>query len=538
MACGIVDPVCMIASGAGQLASSGLQALVQPAYDALASGLAALGTLWIKIPTASLLAPDGQHVAAAAITSPETSTVLGWVKWVGLVIAVGSLMVAGVMLAHSRQRGQATRASQRILIVLFGAAVISSAPALVGWLMPTVPAASGIVMFTQQSLGWFTAAAAVLGVVIAGIRLAWEQRTKPAEDLVRSLLTLILVAGVGATAITLLAAAGDHAASALVGSALSCDPASDSSCFSNSLGQILMLSGAAPGAAAAPVLLVIVIAIVGTLVSLLQIALMLFRTVVLVVLTGVAPTAAATTSTASGREWFKKLVGWTAAFLLYKPVAALIYAVGLWLVGSGGLGSGDAILAGISGLIVLVLAVVALPALLRVVAPAISVMSGSGGGGALAGAAMALPSGAVAMSGGAGFGARGAGGGSAPSLASGASSAGSSGATGATGAVGATGSSGAAAGGSAAAGSAAAGAASGGATLAVQGAAAAAQAGGQFVRGAADAATGDSGGSPAPSGATGGATSSGSSTTWSSSTQSPGGAAPQGSEGEGPSGSW
>jgi hypothetical protein len=532
MGCQIVDPVCMLASGAGQLASSGLEALVQPAYDALASGLAALGTLWIKIPTASLLAPDGQHVAAAAITSPETSTVLGWVKWLGLVIAIGSLMVAGVMLAHSRQRGQASRASQRILIVLFGAAVISSAPALVGWLMPAVPAASGIVMFTQQSLGWFTAAAAVLGVVVAGIRLAWEQRTKPAEDLVRSLLTLILVAGVGATAVTLLAAAGDHAASALVGSALSCDPATDSSCFSSSLGQILMLSGAVPGAAAAPVLLVIVIAIVGTLVSLLQIALMLFRTVVLVVLTGVAPTAAATTSTASGREWFKKLVGWTAAFLLYKPVAALIYAVGLWLVGSGGLGSGDAILAGISGLIVLVLAVVALPALLRVVAPAISVMSGSGGGGALAGAAMALPSGAVAMSGGGGFGARGSGGGSAPPLASGASSAGSSGATGAAG------SSGAAAGGSAAAGSAAAGAASGGATLAVQGAAAAAQAGGQFVRGAADAATGDSGGSPAPSGAAGGASSSGSSTTWSSSTQTPGGAAPQGSEGDGPRGSW
>ena len=535
MACGIVDPVCMIASGAGQLASSGLEALVQPAYDALASGLAALGTLWIKIPTASLLAPDGQHVAAAAITSPETSTVLGWVKWLGMVIAIGSLMVAGVMLSHSRQRGQASRASQRIVIVLFGAAVISSAPALVGWLMPAVPAASGIVMFAQQSLGWFTAAAAVLGVIIAGIRLAWEQRTKPAEDLVRSLLTLILVAGVGATTVTLLAAAGDHAASALVGSALSCDPAADSSCFSSSLGQILMLSGSVPGAAAAPVLLVIVIAIVGTLVSLLQIALVLFRTVVLVVLTGVAPTAAATTSTASGREWFKKLVGWTAAFLLYKPVAALIYAVGLWLVGSGGLGNGNQVIAGVSGVIVLVLAVVALPALLRVVAPAISVMSGSGGGGALAGAAMALPSGAVAMSGGAGFGARGSGGGSAPPLASGASSAASSGATGATGAAG---SSGATAGASAAAGSAAAGAASGGATLAVQGAAAAAQAGGQVVRGAADAATGDSGGSPTPSGATGGASSSGSSTTWSSSTQTPGGAAPQGPEGDGPRGSW
>ena len=51
----------------------------------------------------------------------------------------------------------------------------------------------------------------------------------------------------------------------------------------------------------------------------------------LILLLGVLPIAAAATNTEMGRGWFKQIIAWLLAFILYKPVAAIVYATAIRL---------------------------------------------------------------------------------------------------------------------------------------------------------------------------------------------------------------
>jgi hypothetical protein len=104
---------------------------------------------------------------------------------------------------------------------------------------------------------------------------------------------------------------------------------------------------------------------------------------VLVILSGALPTAAAATNTERGRAMFSRTVTWLLAFVLYKPVAAFIYAAAFRLAGSSPL-SADGLVSVITGLGLIMLSIFALPALMRVLTPAVSAVSSSGGGGGAA----------------------------------------------------------------------------------------------------------------------------------------------------------
>src|SRR5207248_9543444 len=132
----------------------------------------------------------------------------------------------------------------------------------------------------------------------------------------------------------------------------------------------------------------IVLGILAFLAPLIQIMLMLVRGGMLVLLIGTLPLIAAFSNTEMGLQWFRKASAWLIAFALYKPAAAVVYAVAFDLAGQPGA------LALLDGVMMLVLAILALPALLRFVVPATSALAGAGGSGAiLAGAA----GGAIAM---------------------------------------------------------------------------------------------------------------------------------------------
>lgn len=93
-----------------------------------------------------------------------------------------------------------------------------------------------------------------------------------------------------------------------------------------------------------------------------QYVLMLFRDGVVLLLTVLLPIAAAGQFARTSMLWLPKLTGWLLAFIFLKPAAALVYFVGLTLVGQ---------VDGVQGLAtaacLLVAAVGALPALLRLV---------------------------------------------------------------------------------------------------------------------------------------------------------------------------
>ena len=72
-------------------------------------------------------------------------------------------------------------------------------------------------------------------------------------------------------------------------------------------------------------------------------------------------------------DWFKRAVSWLAGFILYKPVAALIYATAIKLIGRSRPkappeGTPETLKV-IMGVTMMIIAVVALPAILRFVSP-------------------------------------------------------------------------------------------------------------------------------------------------------------------------
>jgi len=256
--------------------------------------------------------------------------------------------------------------------------------------MPTVnltsedgSAASPVVSAVNSELMPWTLALAVLAVIIGGIRMVWEQRGAPLKDLLRSLLTLTLVSGLGLGVIAILVLAADTFAAAII------QRSTDGKGFAEAMNGLVMT-----GQSGIARFILIVLGLVGLIASLVQIVLMVVRSGMLVILAGILPTTAAFTNTEMGRQWFHKAVGWTIAFILYKPAAAVVYSVAFLLMGNT---SGhDALVGSISGFTLMIVALFALPALMRFVTPMVGAVAS--GGGAAAGAAVgAIATGAVSM---------------------------------------------------------------------------------------------------------------------------------------------
>jgi type IV secretion system protein TrbL len=245
---------------------------------------------------------------------------------------------------------------------------------------PSVPVA-----FLDGELTTWTLTLAVLSVIIGGTRMVWEQRGAPLKDLLRSLMTLTLVSGMGLAVISILVVAADTFSSSII------EASTDGKGFANSLKVLAVTSQEGVG-----VFILIILGLVGLLTSLLQIVLMIVRSGMLVILAGILPTTAAFTNTEMGRQWFQKAVGWTIAFILYKPAAAIVYATAFKLMGS--LKGRDALLSSITGFALMMVAVLALPALMRFVTPMVGAVAAGSGGGAAAGATVgAMATGAVSM---------------------------------------------------------------------------------------------------------------------------------------------
>lgn len=261
------------------------------------------------------------------------------------------------------------------------------------------------VAFIQGHLWWYMTAAAVVGVLVGCGRMAWEKRGEAGLDVLRGLAVFLATVGCGLTVISLATTAADEGASWIIN-------ASTGGNFGTEVGKLTTLTALAGGGLNG-VILVCVFGALLILSSLIQMVLMLVRGGMLVLLVGVLPTTAAFSSTQVGRQWNRKAWAWLIAFILYKPAAAIVYATAFSLAGNGALGSGS-VTNVISGLMLMVLAILALPALMKFVAPMVGATAAGGLGtvlGAAAGGAagvsmLAGPTGALrgvsAASGGAG----------------------------------------------------------------------------------------------------------------------------------------
>jgi type IV secretion system protein TrbL len=261
----------------------------------------------------------------------------------------------------------------------------------------------------QGDLKFVTLWVGVASLLVAAGRMAYMRRADPLREAAMGLIRLLLVGGMGIIAIDTFAAIGDQFSSYVLSSATTSQAGG-----LNQATSLFKLTGAA-GFSAVPFLLLI-LALLAVLSTLVQLFLIIIRGALLVLIGGTWPLAAAVSMTTGGSQWFKKVTGYLVAFLLYKPAAAICYAAAFKLIASAG---PDPVVAQIEGVVLIIMATLTLPALLKFVVPAVSSAGGFGAGEALAaGAAVATGAAAIIATGGgsaaAGAGASGAAGIAAP----------------------------------------------------------------------------------------------------------------------------
>lgn len=227
-----------------------------------------------------------------------------------------------------------------------------------------------------RTITWFVS---VLGIIVAAGMVCWKARRDAGADALgrmgAGLIRLVIVGGAGAAAVNLLLLAGDVFSSHVLAAAAP----------NGNFGKLFNLGAAAAMATG----MVMILAIIALLASLVQLFLLLLRNGLLVVLTGAWPTAAAASMTEAGSGMWRKTTGWLLALICFKPAAAICYAVALRMTLTGDNGLEQA-----SGVLLIVMAVLALPALLRLIVPAVSAIGGASAGAVAAGGAV-LATGAI-----------------------------------------------------------------------------------------------------------------------------------------------
>ncbi len=256
------------------------------------------------------------------------------------------------------------------------------------WGAGTATVDEGAVTVVSGPLTWYLGAAAVTSVLIAGGRMAWQRRGQPMTDLGRGLGTLVLVSSAGLAAVSLAVAAADGFSHWVLGRA------------TDDLGASLSGLLATEGTAGLTPVLGVLVDSAAVLTIAAQVLLLVGRLAAVVVLTGVLPLTASAMNTETGRTAFTRATAWLAALVLVQPAAALVLAVS-FRVAPAAPGGSDPLVRSLTGVALLVLVLSCLPALLRLLSPAVATVMARGGagtradGGTVPSGARPLPAGAV-----------------------------------------------------------------------------------------------------------------------------------------------
>jgi len=280
---------------------------------------------------------------------------------------------------------------------------------LTGAAAPTNLQAAGPAGVLQGNLGYLTILAAVVGLIMCGARLGMTGRSEHGSEAVKMLVRLIAVTAAGAGIVDILIKAGDVFSPWIISSATGAP-------FEQTAPGLLTNEGLL----AMTPLLTIIVAIFALFGAGAMVIFMILRGALLIILIAVWPLSASLTGTEQGVQWYKKINAYLIAFVLLRPVASIIYAAGFLLIkDSHDFQTTDpgvsALMASLTGMAILAVAGLSLPALLRFVAPATAAGSGAMTGAAVMGAAVAVGAAAVTMGAGAAAGGAGAGAGGGPS---------------------------------------------------------------------------------------------------------------------------
>ena len=377
-----LDPASLVTTGLGKLVGAIFDVFASIISDAVGNAVKEFSTMWMNVPTPDITGDGSTPVTVGG--SEGILQVLGWMKWVCFSIAVIALMIAGVRFAINARNGSAAREAGHIGMILTAVVAISASAGLVSTALSSGPmGVGGAVAMVQANLWWYMQAAAVASVLIGMGRMIWQMRAEEGRNTLKSIIRLVIVAGAGPSVVSLMLTAADSFSNAVI------DAAADQD-FGASLTKTLIFSHTMPGGVA----MVLVVGILILLGQIIQIIVMIARSGLLVLMMAVLPLASANTNTTWGQQWYQRAVGWLAAFILYKPVASIIYAICFQMVGGNAFGTEAGSVSGVLvGFSFMVMAILAMPALMKFAVPAVSAVSGGGTGGGMV--AAAAPTGAM-----------------------------------------------------------------------------------------------------------------------------------------------
>jgi len=245
---------------------------------------------------------------------------------------------------------------------------------------PDVSSGNSQISFLDTHLGWIVNAVAAGATLAAAILVIGTRSTTHARTLGAVLLRVVAAGVFVGPLISGLLAAGDAYGRWIINDAVGADFASKLYQLGDPTGMTVNNSGST---------LMLLFALAGSIGSLVMIATLIFRTIVVTVLVGLLPLTAAASMSATGRQAWAKHTAWLLAFVLVKPAGATLLAVAFHWVQDGTTPQ-DGLLGGVCLLMMGLL----LPVMLRLLVPATSAVAGRSG--ALAGID-ALATGALAL---------------------------------------------------------------------------------------------------------------------------------------------
>lgn len=254
---------------------------------------------------------------------------------------------------------------------------------------PSIPLVGddNAVKFIRDTTLWYVGVLMVISVLIAAGQMMWTRKGQPLTELLSSLLKFAIINAASVSGVTMLLDSGDKFSAWIIKQAT--DEGFEKA-LSSLMGPEVFKSEISMGIA----IFAIVMGIIAIIVSVIQIGLLIVRSAMALILMGTLPLAFSATNTSWGKQWSQKHVSWLIAFILYKPVASLVYAAAFKVFGSYGKIDGDdgqRMVYFVSGLVLMVGALFALPAMMRLIVPAVGAAAGAGGamfaGAAVGGAA-------------------------------------------------------------------------------------------------------------------------------------------------------
>ena len=234
------------------------------------------------------------------------------------------------------------------------------------------------IVSTQRPLQGVFELIMMAGVLGTAIVMALSRRGQPLAELVMGAVKYVAISSLSLTVLSLALSAGDDISKQLV--------QNGSNQFGDSLAKLL---GTATLTNPATVLL---LGILTFLLALIQWVFGFIRQAGILVLASLIAIAAAGQLSTWGRQWFPRIASALVALVLYKPIAAMIYSVGFKFMGQG-----KDLSTAVIGVMVIALAVIALPAMMKFFSFVGGSVGSGGGGGALALAGGAV-GGAAALS--------------------------------------------------------------------------------------------------------------------------------------------